>query len=353
MKYIFIILTISVLMSCMQQVEHTLIKGTINGEIPEKIFYTSPVEGACNIEFSEAVTLDSLGNFTITLNNTKPIFLRIAVKRRSASYYLIVEPNKKYNIELDISKDSNTELVNNNAVVVQKLYDGFAKEKMMSCTYYTDDDLDGYDNILDSLNRSLGKELKSISDLLNANQVSEDVYQLIKQDRKVYYATMNYRLISACNRHFIRKNGETSKEIMDLWERAYSNIDISNPETLQAIHAYDLLDSKIWYNMYRRYNIDKIKEIRDKFRKNGLIHTHSISLSKEYLCAEVQEYYIASYISKYSSDRRNKKAKEFLEIMDQFKKDFPNSPYLKFFEKNIEKIKHRIDNEVKEMATIN
>jgi hypothetical protein len=90
------------------------------------------------------------------------------------------------------------------------------------------------------------------------------------------------------------------------------------------------------------YSIDEIKQLRAKYRKEGLIHSHTISQAKEYLPIETQEFFIASYISSQCRQTRNQKAKEFIEILNQYKLSYPNSPYVDSFEKNIEKIKGQI-----------
>jgi hypothetical protein len=318
------------------------VKGMIKGKIPEKIFYTSPIKGACNRNLVESIVPDSLGNFSIEFNNTKPLLLKISTKRRSNSYFLIAEPRNNYEIELEISQNDKHEFTNKKRTEIQKFYDRLPNEDMMSCRFFTEEDINNYTEIIDSLNSELKKELSIINQLKENSYNSQDVYELIKQDRRVYYATMMSRLLSACNLDFINKEGKTSQEILKQWGNAISKVEFTSKYVLQTVHIYDLLDFKIWHKMYQIYDINEIKQLRAKYRKEGLIHTHTISIAKEYLPIETQEFFIASYISLKSLETRNQKEKEFIEILNEYKLDYPNSPYIDSFEKNIEKIKEQI-----------
>ncbi|WP_066627895.1 hypothetical protein [Labilibacter marinus] len=341
MKYLIIIFSICILTSCSQQPKKSVLRGTIKGEIPNKIYYTTPINGVCNRQFTASLSPDSLGNFSIELKNTEPSLLKISTKARGNNYFLIVEPSNYYEIELTISQDGKVAFTNKTATTMQSFYDGLPQEDMMNCRYYTENDIDTYTEISDSLFHDLKTELIKVEKFKKINKRYHDVYELIKNDRKVYYATMISRLACACNINFMRKEHKSSEDILKLWGNAISNVDFSNKEALLAIHAYDLLDFKIWLNMYQNYTVNEIKEVRAKYRKEGLIHSHTISLAKEYLTKSVQEFYIASYITLQSRQKRNQKAIEFIEILNQYNLDYPNSPYLKSFEKNIERIKEQ------------
>nr|WP_321412323.1 hypothetical protein [uncultured Carboxylicivirga sp.] len=342
MRFLLIILSICIWTSCSEKKEYTLIKGTIKGEIPNEIFYTLPVEGICNRNFVETIKPDSFGNFSIKINNTKPLFLKISTKRRSHSYFLIAEPSNYYEIELEISQEDKTDFINKKVTDIQTFYDGLPKEDMMNCRFFTEQDINNYIEIIDSLNHELNSELSHINQLKGSSHMSQEVYELIKQDRKVYYATMICRLISACNFDFINKEHKTSQEILKLWENAISKVDLTDERTLQAVHIYDLLDFQIWYKMYQTYNMNEIKELRANYRKEGLIHSHTISLAKEYLPVETLEFYIASYITFQSNQIKNQKEKELIEVMQQYKLDYPQSPFINSLENKIERIRKQI-----------
>lgn len=346
MRFLLIILSICIWTSCSEKKDYTLIKGTIKGEIPDEIFYTLPVEGICNRNFVETIKPDSFGNFSIEIKNTKPLFLKISTKRRSNSYFLIAEPSNYYEIELEMSQEDKTDFINKKVTDIQTFYDGLPKEDMMNCRFFTEQDINNYIEIIDSLNHDLNSELSFINQLKGSSHMSQEVYELIKQDRKVYYATMMSRLIAACNIDFIRKEHKTSQEILKQWGNTISKVELTSKFSLQTVHFYDLLDFEIWYKMYQTYSIDEIKQLRTKYRKEGLIHTHTISLAKEYLPIETQEFYIATYITKALQfcQTRNKKEKEkeFIEILKQYKLDYPDSPYTNNFESKIERIQKKI-----------
>ncbi len=341
MKIFLTIFSICILTGCIKPKDYVSIKGTIQGNIPDKVFYSLPIEGVCNRNFVESTTPDSLGNFYIEINSTHPSFVKIFTAR-NAFYTLIAEPGKQYKIELEISPDGKTYFTNRSTTPLQKYYDGLPQDDMMDCRFFSAEAIGNYREILDSLNCALTNELNNFDQLKGNLHISKGEYELIQYDRKIYYATMMSRLLSACNLDFISKENESSQEIIQQWGEVVSKVELTSRYALQAFYVYDLLDFSIWCKMYQTHTLAEVVQLRTKYRQEGLIHTHTISLAKEYLPKETQEFYIASYISLQSRQTRNQHEKEFVEIFDQYTLDYPNSPYVNKFLKNIEKIKEQI-----------
>ena len=70
------------------------INGQIIGNIPEKVSYTSPINGTCNWLFNQSVYPDSTGHFGIKIKSDKPIFFKIGTSFKDNGL-LIIEPGKK------------------------------------------------------------------------------------------------------------------------------------------------------------------------------------------------------------------------------------------------------------------
>ena len=67
-----------------------------------------------------------------------------------------------------------------------------------------------------------------------------------------------------------------------------------------------------------------------EYNKQGLIHTHNINNAKKYLSGQQLEYYFAAYIY-YEAINKNYE-KELITLFEQFKTEYPSSPYTTFLE---------------------
>lgn len=324
-----------ILTACSKSSNETIIKGTITGEIPEKIQYTSTINGLCNRQFREYLNPDSLGNFSIHPNIQTPLIIEFLVGNKINR--LLVEPGKTYKLAISIGVDT-TNFSVRDANKAQVYYNNLSKLSPRRCVFSYGDDISNYEKISSHLNANYQTEIDYLTNLLTKQSISPQLFELIKQDRLVYYQTAQSILASKNIFDYQMKKKQLPKILVELGKKAVHEIDLSNPLSLQACDIYDYLYAYKWYKLRETYEFDELNKIRAAHRSKGTVHTHSIEMAKQFLPTECQEFYIASYITKHSRDRRNQKEKEFLEIMEQFKLDYPNSQYLRFFEKNINKI---------------
>ena len=85
------------LFGCHDSVNYAIINGKIAGEIPEKIEYSVPIDGAAYVGFRKPLELDSLGNFSIKLPLKQASFVYFLVGR-GLTKRLIVEPGESYEL---------------------------------------------------------------------------------------------------------------------------------------------------------------------------------------------------------------------------------------------------------------
>jgi len=84
----------------------TIITGKITGDIPDRIEYSVPINGIAYGGFRESIKTDSSGSFQIKLRPEKPSFVMILAGKFANK--MVVEPDKKYNISINLDKETIT-----------------------------------------------------------------------------------------------------------------------------------------------------------------------------------------------------------------------------------------------------
>lgn len=311
---------------------YSTVRLAIKGEIPERIYYTSTLNGLCNRIFTEFSNTDINGFVEIKVDSNEPIILQIL---HGAHYFLIVEPLNRYSLEIFVKEDGQVEFRNENPSELQILYDTFPNRNPMSCIYFTEEDFDNYSYTYKQLRENLETEIQLIDSLAVLNQSTSEASKLLKAERHVYYSTLVSHLASSCNLRFINLNQTTSDEIFSIWNGAFSGIDFTDSVFLKSSQMYHLIDLYLWYKIYNKYSLQEIKETRAHYREQRLINSHTIKLAHELLPKEVLEYYIASYITLATLQQRNQKEREFIAILTDYESRFPNSSYTSFFKDRI------------------
>ncbi len=326
-QLIFTIL-ITGLFSCQNNKNEVIISGIIDGDIPEKIEYTLPLNGVCDFAFKESVQPDSLGNFTISLNIEKPSFVKIFIPGKAYGT-LLVEKGINYEVHFDLKlKEKQFKILGENQKG-QKIYNSLPNPGHIQSG--------AREFLKDSIATEIKLKLKSLKkdevalfeELLNNGEISEDYFQLIKIDRDCYYSAIQGTVA------FIKKmqddqrnNGVFTKEIQKMWEESFVETSPTSSSLTRSPWYFSFAESFIMFKEYTNdsFDLEKLKEIS----KKGLRHTHNIEESKKNLSSSMLEYYIASYL--YTECFQKKYEKELITLFDEFKKEFPNSEYTSYIE---------------------
>ena len=80
-KIIIVILIIG-LTACSKKNDEIIINGKVNGEIPNKIEYTVPVNGTWFYGSKKSVIPDSLGNFKISIESDLASFITLYIPKK-------------------------------------------------------------------------------------------------------------------------------------------------------------------------------------------------------------------------------------------------------------------------------
>ena len=329
MKLIFLVL-IAFQLACSAERNEVIITGQFLGEHQKEIRYTYPVNGTSFEGFVNEVELDSLGIFQIVLNVDKPVLLNFI---SIGSPSLIIEPGNNYEISLSRNKDNILE-ISGDICETQKVYSGLPHQHPMSCLYSYGEDFTNYHFIEQNLINDLQKELSILNELYNQNKVSEKLLNLLVTDRKIYYYTAQMVLSSRNHLDNKSKNKEVPNDIFNIWKEAADGVPLDSELILSSFYSYDFLQMHLWHRIYTTFDYDDFVKLRAENRDNKSTHTHNIELAKEFLTNGILEFYIAGTF--YHQNMRRQYDENLNSILEQFKKDFPESNYLPFVEKTFQ-----------------
>ncbi|MCU4166035.1 hypothetical protein [Carboxylicivirga caseinilyticus] len=330
LKYTFLLLI--TLSSCQTKPKEVIIKGKFKGDIPNEIGYSKPINGTCFGYFRSSAKVDSMGNFEILLNIEEPCFITLFLNDNDGQ--LLLEQGEVYNVTIETEQGKNTITYNCKNKVIQTEYQKlFNPHNPAQIGYkYKDLPISVVNKKLDSMYLN---DISTFEVQLNDGILPSVLYDKIKLDRKLLYnaALQFYTAINFSNA--LVKGLEVKTDSIDT---VWNNIILQNPFDskllLSSKWAYSYIQYLLEYHEYTEANFTF--EQRKKARGNGNIHTYMLNIAKKFLEPDLLEFYTASYIIR--AARQDKFEKELIDLLEEFKVDFPTSNYLAELEAPIQKI---------------
>lgn len=333
-KLLLIGLLAFVLNSCLQDNSVT-IKGKFIGElIPEKIDYTIPINGSAFWGFKGTTSLDSVGNFEISVKLPATAF--ISLQLEDDVKYMIIEPKvKSYEIIFDLSRKGNELTVNSENEEGQQVvskFNYFPPNSIKVSNHFIND-LASIDEMIIKIKEAKQEELKPLQKLLDEKKISSDFFNTAKTDRECYYNIVQ----AVISTDQVRKTDEKEK-VIESWESSFQAMNKGGENYFPSTYFNVYLEKYVEFMSIRSFGFDTdeyIKKIRPIYEKGGY-HAFVISEAKKVLKGDVLEFFIASYI--YYSAYQNNYEKELILLFKQFANDFPKSSYTKYVSPLIEEI---------------
>ncbi|MFB9080019.1 TlpA family protein disulfide reductase [Flavobacterium procerum] len=322
-----------VLMLNAQSKKDIQIKGKITGKIPEIIEYTLPVNGIDYFGFTDSVQPDALGNFQINLKSDQACFIEILHNYKPFGV-LIAEPGMNYTVFINTESKENKFEVQSKNKKGQDLYNQIENRSMIEGGHFELESRKYHNDSIPSeikqkIEQSRQAELAGFKQLLKDKVISKDFYNLIDQDRNYFYKGVlgSVAFINYLNEPR-NKNTLSKKQYSELWAEIFKSNPVTNPKLLSSPWFYFYVQNYLRYNelIVEKISIDALSEIG----KQGRVHTHNIENAKKHLSGVQLEYYIAAYL--YDAAIQKNYEKELLSLFEQFKKDYPSSPYTTFLE---------------------
>ncbi|MEN2412585.1 TlpA family protein disulfide reductase [Flavobacterium mesophilum] len=330
---LILIVMLPAFLVCQTKKDNIKIIGKITGKIPETIEYTLPINGIEYFGFTNAIQPDLAGNFEIKLHSDKTCFVDLSNTYKSFGT-LIVEPGMTYKIYIDTESPENKFRVESPNEKGQELYNKISNRSMIVGGHF---ELETKNYMKDSIPELLKQkieqqqknEIAGFQSLFDQKIISKDFFSLVQTDRDYFHKGIlgSFAFINYLNQER-NKNTLSTEQYTTLWAEIFKTNPVANPALLSSPWFYYYVEN---YLRYKELIVEKttIAQLTE-FRKQGLIHTHHISVAKKYLTGKHLEYYFAAYI--YYEAINNNYEKELVTLFEQFKKEYPSSAYTRFLE---------------------
>ena len=236
------IILLSGLIACQKENDNVTITGKITGIIPDIIEYTIPINGISYFGFEDSIQPDSLGNFQITLHVDQPCFIELSNVYKAYGT-IVANPGMSYSVFINIEENKNTFKVEGENEKGQELYNQISIRSMISGHFelearkYMKDTLGS--EISQNIKRSKETEIAGFRKLFEDKAISEDFYNLVKEDREYFYkgaqgsvGFINYILSER------EQNKLNKEEFSALWGEIFQLHPVSKPELLQSSWFY-------------------------------------------------------------------------------------------------------------------
>ncbi len=331
-----IILASLFLFSCSRpNKKETIISGKIINPTTDKLYYSLPLKGLTYIGFRDTIILDSTGIFSIRTNLKAKGIIRIYYKKLYGFYLnpgdsvfvTINNSNSKQHQKLHVTGPNN----------IGNIFYNNLKRSFYPVTdakkYYGDTIKK---NVVDKLNKSRIDELTRLDSL--RNEIEPSFYDYLKTDINVYYECLKSEIASLYYFNVFHQNEKNDIKIplsMDsLWRETYNNynINFSGPIYPRWWYYYSLN----YFNGYLPY-IEN-----NRFGSGPESHLRVLDEAKQYLDKKNLEIFLARYIDIFA--KQNNFERELITMYDSFISMFPTSPFIKFLEPEIRKIKDYYNN---------
>jgi hypothetical protein len=327
---IFTAALIALLLSCSSEKNEVIITGRFLGEHPEEFGVTVPDSGTCYEGFTDRIRPDSTGNFKIILHADGPALV-------SFLFYdsppLIVEPGNTYEIILNRNANHFVEM-SGNLTETQKAYAALPHQHPMSCLYSYGEEFTNYLSIKQKLQADLQNEIAVFNGLYEQRKISHDLLDLLVTDRKIYYYTTQSVLASRNHLDKHSNKEPVPDEVFSMWSEAAYGVPLDDRFALMSYYSFDYLQMHLWYKIYTNVGFDDFVGLRAEKRTNSAMHAHMIELAREFLPDHTLEFYIAG--SFFDHHKKRHYDQNLGKILDQFKTEFPGSPYTPFVEATTE-----------------
>ena len=318
----------------------TIIKGKIIGEVLDKIEYTIPINGISNRGVINSIMPDASGIFEIKVNIDNPAFVQIYIPNQLLKIF-IIEPKEKYELTINLAAKIENKMLKVicKTEEAQKLYSNIGQ--IAGNIEYTASSAKK-DKTIAAIEQDIQtqklNDMSGFKTLLTKKKISQKLFDLIQNDRDCYYAalTTNILFVKLLN----TKPEDFNKfpiEVKQFWGEVFKKVPISEKKYMSSPFWFEYMESYIKFKIYahKDFDVGKVKEFK-KMAKEGIIHSYILNEAKKHISATLLEHYIAGYLIKNTESRRYEK--EFIDIFEGFKKEYPNSKYITFLQETINSI---------------
>ncbi|MDO5979075.1 TlpA family protein disulfide reductase [Flavivirga spongiicola] len=312
-----------------EESKEVTITGKIKGELPEKVEYTLPSEGAFIYEFKKSVKPDSLGQFSIKMELQETAFVKLMI-REKLNITIVAEPHKNYEVNFDLTKEDSPPKyeIHCETKSAQHLYNKLPNPSHIQVAarpFFKDSVASLIKSKIDDLKT---KDLSKFNDLLAKDSISQSMYDFIKLDRDYYYSGIQGTVAFIKFLQNERQEGLFTEDIKQMWEETFKNNLLTRPDFQKTLWGNALAENYLFYKGYEEVSFD-IDEFK-KLNTNTFYTKKVFQDAEKYLENHILESFKAVYL--YTELFQKNYQKEFVSIYENFKTYYPKSVYIQYLE---------------------
>lgn len=311
-----------------------LITGKVNVATIKEVSYTIPQRGIFHWGLKATSPVDAQGNFQIKIPCEQTSIVAVGGVDQTKKTF-IVNPGDHFALSLGAEKDEDFFEAKGPNEEGQKLFQalpnpGFAQ--VAARKYFKDTVIS---EIKTKIAAEKAKDLEPFSALLKAKKITPAFYELVKADRDCYYATMQAQIVWV---KLLRTDPDKIKSFSPAYQSWFA-------ETLKEypINSRSLIQSFWWQEYAETYQGVSIflakdfdpKQLEERY-KNETAHTFKMKEAPKLFNGEFLEFFQFSYL--YNACFQKQYEKELINLSEQFKQQFPQSPFTKFLQPLVDPI---------------
>ena len=301
-----------------------IIKGKINGKLPQTLYYTAPVNGASGFDLYYTTKVDAAGNFEIKADINEVSFIDIFYNYLWAGN-IVAAPGGQYTVTITENEGKVTNAITGTDDALQKRYAGVLPFYRITLMYNLAQEAAKIESPAEF---EAFFDSKYNADISAINAASPPGYlQPLLYERQYFYATAMSLAIFSKHSHVKYNGGAPVAEAFNiLWKGLYDKVTPDKEYINKLPVGYWYLMGYEYFKTYEEvgFDVTKITEdtelSREEIRKKHL----------RYIPAQNAEYYVA--VSQHQNVYEGQMEKYALESYLDFKKAYPNSSYTKYLD---------------------
>ncbi len=300
-----------------------VIKGKINGKLPDNLYYTAPVNGVLGFDFYYTASIDKTGNFEINTDIIDPTFIDLYYNYQPAGY-IIVKPGGTYAVTITEANGNVAHTIDGDDAALQKLYNSIVPTHRFSlasnlareaAAITSPQDFESF------FETRLNADLKTLN---ITTQSANGVTKMLLLERRFFYAmSLNFAVYKKHSISEFDTGIAVPAAFNTIWQNIYTKINPNDTALQTTPLGYWYINSYKFYKMYEAVGFDGKK----------IANTTSMPPMErmvQYIPEKNLDYYLAADLYSRVSEGQMEKS-TYLDYLD-YQKQYPNSPYSKYLE---------------------
>ena len=304
------------------------------------LIYTVPISGTVFWGFVDTLKQNGTGTFELNLKITQPSFIIIRDETSVNQVKLLVEQGENYFVSMKPEKNVQIAGANEKG---QMLYATFPDPEFVELELrkFVDlrNDTISLNFVRQKINELKQSDMLKFQELLDCGEISKSFFNFVQKDRDCYYASMEARFLLIKMYPSLRAETKIEDELFENLKEIYDHYPPNDDRFIFSHFWSEYVNLYITeYKQFIRedFDLQKNRELRD----TEIFHTHIINEAKKHLTGKRLEFFCARYIhfECFQGSYKGNFEKEFIQLVNQFEKEYPKSEYSKYIKPYIDKI---------------